>query len=127
MRNRATPQAHAAPHPAAQLHKPEVLAPAGGWPQLRAAVENGADSVYFGLSSFNARARAANFAPEELPEVLRLLQPCVSSKLHLSFCVPHVYGGCMSGSRVPDSGRPGDGVPARAGRQGLCGDERADL
>lgn len=37
--------------------KPEVLAPAGGWPQLRAAVENGADAVYFGLSDFNARAR----------------------------------------------------------------------
>jgi hypothetical protein len=38
-------------------HKPEVLAPAGGWPQLRAAVENGADAVYFGVSEFNARAR----------------------------------------------------------------------
>jgi hypothetical protein len=49
--------------------RPEVLAPAGGWPQMRAAVENGADAVYFGLSDFNARARAANFDPEELPEV----------------------------------------------------------
>ena len=29
--------------------KPEVLAPAGGWSQLRAAVANGADAVYFGL------------------------------------------------------------------------------
>lgn len=38
-------------------HKPEVLAPVGGWPQLHAAVENGADAVYFGLSDFNARAR----------------------------------------------------------------------
>jgi hypothetical protein len=43
--------------PTKQLHKPEVLAPAGGWPQLKAAVENGADAVYFGLSDFNARAR----------------------------------------------------------------------
>ncbi len=39
------------------LVKPEVLAPVGGWPQLRAAVENGADAVYFGLTDFNARAR----------------------------------------------------------------------
>lgn len=39
------------------LVKPEVLSPAGGWPQMRAAVENGADAVYFGLSDFNARAR----------------------------------------------------------------------
>jgi hypothetical protein len=38
-------------------HRPEVLAPVGGWPQLHAAVENGADAVYFGLSDFNARAR----------------------------------------------------------------------
>lgn len=54
-------------------HRPEVLAPAGGWPQLRAAVENGADAVYFGLSDFNARARACNFEPSELPEVMRYL------------------------------------------------------
>eukprot|EP00775_Hariotina_reticulata_P002854 gene2854-3147_t len=54
--------------------KPEVLAPAGGWPQLRAAVENGADAVYFGVSEFNARARAANFAPSELPEVMAYLR-----------------------------------------------------
>ncbi|KAG2496534.1 hypothetical protein HYH03_005358 [Edaphochlamys debaryana] len=54
--------------------KPEVLAPTGGWPQLRAAVENGADAVYFGLEVFNARARAANFTLEELPEVMAFLR-----------------------------------------------------
>ncbi len=53
--------------------RPQVLAPAGGWPQLRAAVENGADAVYLGLSDFNARARAVNFTPEELPEVCTAL------------------------------------------------------
>jgi U32 family peptidase len=53
--------------------KPELLAPAGDWEALRAAVANGADAVYFGLSNFNARARAANFAPEELPTVMRFL------------------------------------------------------
>jgi len=54
--------------------KPEVLAPAGGWPQLRAAVENGADAVYFGLAGgFNARARATNFEDHELAEVLAYL------------------------------------------------------
>ena len=37
------------------LKKPEVLSPAGGWAQLKAAVENGADAVYFGLDHFNAR------------------------------------------------------------------------
>ena len=42
---------------------PELMAPAGDWDCARAAVENGADAVYFGLQGgFNARARAANFA-----------------------------------------------------------------
>jgi putative protease len=40
---------------------------------MRAAVANGADAVYFGLSNFNARARAANFSPDELPDVMRFL------------------------------------------------------
>eukprot|EP00955_Chlamydomonas_euryale_P017579 188054-Chlamydomonas_euryale.AAC.1 len=38
------------------LVKPEVLAPAGGWAQLVAACEAGADAVYFGLEEFSARA-----------------------------------------------------------------------
>jgi len=53
-----------------ERRKPEVLAPVGGWPQLDAAIESGADAVYFGLSHFNARARANNFTVEELPEVM---------------------------------------------------------
>ncbi|KAK3233263.1 Peptidase U32, variant 2 [Cymbomonas tetramitiformis] len=56
------------------LIKPQVLAPAGGWPQLKAAVHNGADAVYFGLADLNARARAANFSSEELPEVMTYLR-----------------------------------------------------
>ncbi len=40
---------------------PELMSPAGGWPQLRAAVANGADAVYLGLTLYSARARAANF------------------------------------------------------------------
>ncbi len=56
------------------LVKPEVLSPAGGWEQLRAAVANGCDAVYFGVTDgFNARARANNFAYEELPEVMAFL------------------------------------------------------
>lgn len=42
--------------------------------QLKAAVENGADAVYFGVEDFNARARANNFTYEELPEVMRYLR-----------------------------------------------------
>ncbi len=52
---------------------PELLAPAGDWESLRAAVANGADAVYFGLSNFNARHRATNFTLAELPEVMAYL------------------------------------------------------
>ena len=51
----------------------ELLAPAGDWDCLRAAVANGADAVYFGLPRFNARMRADNFRNEELPEVVAFL------------------------------------------------------
>ena len=37
--------------------KPEIMSPAGYWPQLRAAIEAGADAVYFGLNHFTARAK----------------------------------------------------------------------
>ena len=45
---------------------PELLAPAGGIDQLKAAVENGADAVYIGGKEFNARINAENFHDEEL-------------------------------------------------------------
>ena len=52
--------------------KPEIMSPAGYWPQLRAAIEAGADAVYFGLKHFSARAKAG-FSLDELPEVMRTL------------------------------------------------------
>jgi putative protease len=52
---------------------PELLAPAGCWESLRAAVANGADAVYFGVEQFNARLRAENFRSTDLPEVMRWL------------------------------------------------------
>ena len=53
---------------------PELLAPAGNWECIHAAIENGADAVYFGLESgFNARARAVNFSLEDLPVLMQLL------------------------------------------------------
>jgi putative protease len=52
--------------------KPEVMSPAGYWPQLQAAVEAGADAVYFGLKHFTARAKVG-FTIQELPEVMATL------------------------------------------------------
>lgn len=51
----------------------EVLAPAGDWDALRAAVASGANAVYFGLPQFNARHRATNFTLEELPALFEYL------------------------------------------------------
>ncbi|MBR1704026.1 MAG: U32 family peptidase [Clostridia bacterium] len=50
--------------------RPEVLAPAGSMEALRAAVECGADAVYLGAGSFNARRNARNFSREELAEAI---------------------------------------------------------
>ncbi len=70
----AEPTTSVSPTPAStSLRRPEVLAPAGDWDCVRAAVENGADAVYFGLDRFNARMRAHNFTAADLPELMRFL------------------------------------------------------
>lgn len=48
------------------------MSPAGYWPQLDAAVEAGADAIYFGLNHFSARAKVG-FTLAELPSVMRTL------------------------------------------------------
>ena len=60
--------------------KMELLAPVGSQEALRAAVQNGADAVYFGGKLFNARQYADNFAGEELRESVRYA---------------HLYGVCV--------------------------------
>ncbi|HVL87257.1 MAG TPA: U32 family peptidase [Candidatus Thermoplasmatota archaeon] len=49
---------------------PELLAPAGSFEALRAAVENGADAVYLGGRQFHARGRAVNFDGDELARAI---------------------------------------------------------
>ena len=46
--------------------RPEILSPAGSWESMVAAVQNGADAVYLGVGTFNARRSAKNFAPQDL-------------------------------------------------------------
>lgn len=55
------------------MRLPELLAPAGDWDCARAAIENGADAIYFGLERFNARMRAHNFTEADLPGLLEYL------------------------------------------------------
>jgi U32 family peptidase len=58
---------------AAPARLPELIAPAGDWECARAAVENGADAIYFGLEKFNARMRANNFTEADLPKLMEFL------------------------------------------------------
>ncbi len=61
------------PTQSAAHRRPEILAPAGDWECAKAAVENGADAIYFGLDRFNARMRAQNFTEADLPELMAFL------------------------------------------------------
>lgn len=61
------------PTPQSTWQRPKLLAPAGHWNCAKAAVENGADAIYFGLDKFNARMRAENFTEADLPELMAFL------------------------------------------------------
>lgn len=61
----------------------ELLAPAGGMEQLRAALDFGADAVYLAAERFGMRARAANFSMEELPRAVRMAHDA-GVKVHLT-------------------------------------------
>lgn len=51
----------------------EIMAPAGSFDCLLAAIEGGADSVYFGIGHLNMRSHSANnFSREDLPEIMRI-------------------------------------------------------
>jgi len=55
---------------------PELMAPAGNKTMLKAALNAGADGIYFGSSLFNMRARAKNFQPDDLDSVV---SACISA------------------------------------------------
>ena len=61
----------------------ELLAPAGGIEQLRAAVRFGADAVYLASDRFGMRARAANFALEDIPAVVEIAH-AAGVKVHVT-------------------------------------------
>ncbi len=52
------------------MNKIELLAPVGDWDCLKAAVQNGADCVYFGVSKFNARIFATNLTNENMKQAI---------------------------------------------------------
>ena len=69
--------------------KLEIMAPAGNFECLQAAIQGGADSVYFGVGKLNMRSHSANnFAPEDLDEVVRICREAgVKSYLTLNIVI----------------------------------------
>lgn len=61
----------------------ELLAPAGGWEQLRYALYFGADAVYLACDKFGLRSRAGNFSLEELPKAIALAHQ-YGTKVHVT-------------------------------------------
>src|SRR5437763_1857830 len=57
--------------PHADSRVPELLAPAGDWACAKAAAENGADAIYFGLEKFNARMLARECSIKEIEQIRR--------------------------------------------------------
>ncbi|MCU0642568.1 MAG: U32 family peptidase [archaeon] len=66
------------------MKKPELLAPAGDFPSLIAAIESGADAVYFGLKEFNMRDSAKNFYFRDLKRISELCGKNVKKYLTLN-------------------------------------------
>lgn len=54
------------------MKKPELISPVQDFVSLRAAIDAGADAVYFGLKKFSMRAKAKNFELKELKEVINI-------------------------------------------------------
>lgn len=55
-----------------KIKKPELLAPIQDYTSLMAAINNGADAVFFGIKGFNMRAGAKNFTVADLPKIVKL-------------------------------------------------------
>lgn len=55
-----------------KVKKPELLSPIQDYTSLTAAIENGADAVFFGIKGFNMRAGAKNFTMADLPKITKI-------------------------------------------------------
>ena len=56
-----------------QKNKVELMAPAGSFESLTAAIQGGADSIYFGIEQLNMRARSnSNFVFDDLPKIVEI-------------------------------------------------------
>ena len=89
----------------------EIMAPAGNFESLTAAIQGGADSVYFGIGNLNMRSHSANnFAEEDLEEVVKVCREAgVKSYLTLNIVL---YDGDLENMRSAVDRAKGVGVSA---------------
>ena len=86
--------------------RPEILSPAGDFTCLQAALDAGADAVYFGLGTFNMRARSGvNFREEDLPEIARRCR-AHGAKAYLALNAIMFEGETAEVARVLDAAKP---------------------
>ncbi len=81
---------------------PELLVPAGGMPQLSAALHFGADAVYGGMQRYGLRAFAGNFSEETLPQAVKLCHD-KGKKFYLTlniFPFDEDFEGLLSAARI---------------------------
>ncbi len=69
-----------------QQQNPELLLPVSNMPMLLAAIHSGADAVYFGVPTFNARRRTVDFTIQQLKEMIEMSH-LYGVKVHLAFNV----------------------------------------
>jgi len=69
------------------LKRPEILAPGGSIESIEAAVTYGADAVYLGVGSLNARSRAGNLREEQLAGVVRYCHEG-GTRVHVTLNIP---------------------------------------
>jgi putative protease len=58
------------------MKSPELMSPVGNFDMLQAAIDSGANAVYFGVQKLNMRATAKNFTLEDLPKITALCKEC---------------------------------------------------
>lgn len=89
----------------------EIMAPAGNFECLRAALDGGADSVYFGIGRLNMRSHSANnFQPEDLPEIVRICRE-YGARCYMTLNIV-LYGEDLEDARTALSAAKAAGVDA---------------
>ena len=94
-------------------HVLELLAPAGDWAALEAALDAGADALYFGLRTLNARRRAKNFSPHEFVKAVEAVH-ARGAKAYLTLNIDLAQREIGQAARILELARQCRATPSRS-------------